>query len=249
MAGHSKWANIRFRKGAQDAKRGKIFTKLVREITQAARDGGGELDTNPRLRMVVDKALRANMTKDSIQRAIDKACGNLEGVSYSECLYEGYAPGGIAVMVSCLTDNKNRTVAEVRHAFSKAGGAMGADGSVAFLFRKVGLIEGALDVSEEQAFELFIDLGASEFEKNSNGNWVIETEVPNLQTLTQALIAKEMSIESAEIAYLPNQVVRIDDEEQALKVMKFIDRLEDLDDVQHVFGNYEFEQSLLEKLA
>ena len=248
MAGHSKWANIRFRKGAQDAKRGKIFTKLVREITQATRDGGPDLDTNPKLRMVRDKALRANMTKDSIDRAIAKASGNLEGVSYSEYLYEGYAPGGIAVLVSCLTDNKNRTVGEVRHAFSKFGGALGADGSVSFLFRKVGLIEfKAENLSEEEAFEKLVDMGANDVEV-AEGICRLECDLTLLNDIQNQLQQESHELIRAEMTYLPDQTVDISDLEQAQKLMKFVDFLEDLDDVQNIYANYEIEQSLLENL-
>jgi YebC/PmpR family DNA-binding regulatory protein len=248
MAGHSKWANIRFRKGAQDAKRGKIFTKLVREITQATRDGGADLDTNPKLRMVRDKALRANMTKDSIDRAIAKASGNLEGVSYSEYLYEGYAPGGIAVLVSCLTDNKNRTVGEVRHAFSKFGGALGADGSVSFLFRKVGLIEFKADnLSEEDAFEKLVDMGANDVEVG-DGICRLECDLTLLNDIQNQLQEESYELIRAEMTYLPDQTVDISELEQAQKLMKFVDFLEDLDDVQNIYANYEIEQSLLENL-
>ena len=248
MAGHSKWANIRFRKGAQDAKRGKIFTKLVREITQATREGGADLDTNPKLRMVRDKALRANMTKDNIDRAIAKASGNLEGVSYSEYLYEGYAPGGIAVLVSCLTDNKNRTVAEVRHAFSKFGGALGPDGSVSFLFRKVGLIEFKIDsLSEEEAFEKYVDMGADDLEMD-DGICRLECDLTQLNPIQSKLQKENHDLMRAEMTYLPDQTVAINDLEQAQKVLRFIDFLEDLDDVQNIYANYEIEQSLLENL-
>jgi YebC/PmpR family DNA-binding regulatory protein len=248
MAGHSKWANIRFRKGVQDAKRGKIFTKLVREITQATREGGSDLDINPKLRIVRDKALRANMTKDNIDRAIAKASGNLEGVIYSEYLYEGYAPGGVAVLVACLTDNKNRTVGEVRHAFSKFGGALGADGSVAFLFRKVGFIEfNAKNLTPDQAFEMLVDMGADDVELEQ-GICRVECHFSQLNDIQVRLQQEGYELIRAEITFLPEQTVDVSDLEQAQKLMKFVDFLEDLDDVQNIYANYEIEQSLLENL-
>tara|TARA_Y200000002_G_scaffold383247_1_gene404393 strand:+ start:3573 stop:4319 length:747 start_codon:yes stop_codon:yes gene_type:complete len=248
MAGHSKWANIRFRKGAQDAKRGKIFTKLVREITQAAREGGPDLETNPKLRLATDKALKANMTKDSIQRAVAKGAGTQDGVDYMELVYEGYAPGGVAVMVTCLTDNKNRTVAEVRHAFSKHGGALGTDGSVAYMFNRTGVIEVETDMDEEQAFDQFIELGANDVEATEDG-YKLEVSPGELHQIHQQIIELKHNIISAENTYLPEQVVNIESLEQAEKLIKFIDVLEDLDDVQNVYANYEIEQSLLEKLS
>ena len=176
MAGHSKWANIRFRKGAQDAKRGKLFTKLIREITIAAREGGAELDGNPRLRAAVEKAKSNSMPKDNIERAIKRGSGNLDGLSYQAARYEGYGPGGVAVMVDCLTDNRNRTVAEVRHAFAKFGGNLGADGSVAYLFNQVGLISYPSGCDEEKLMEAAIEAGAEDVVSNDDGSIDVLTD-------------------------------------------------------------------------
>ena len=187
MAGHSKWANIRFRKAAQDAKKGKLFTRLIREITVAAREGGGDPDANPRLRAAIDKALAANMTKDVIERAQKRGTGELEGVAYEEVRYEGYAPGGIAVLVECTTDNRNRTVSEVRHAFSKNGGNLGTDGSVAYLFSKVGVITFPPGTGEEQVMEAAIDAGAEDIESDDDGS--VEGTTATVQLADDAIAA------------------------------------------------------------
>ncbi|MEA3291648.1 MAG: YebC/PmpR family DNA-binding transcriptional regulator, partial [Pseudomonadota bacterium] len=169
MAGHSKWANIKFRKAAQDAKRGKVFTKLIREITVASREGGGDPDANPRLRTAVDKALAANMTRDTIDRAVQRGTGEIEGATIEEVRYEGYGPNGVAVLVECATDNRNRTVSEVRHAFSKAGGNLGTDGSVAYLFTKIGSIVLPAGSDEEQIMEIALEAGAEDIEADDDG--------------------------------------------------------------------------------
>jgi len=238
MAGHSKWANIRFRKEAQDAKRGKVFTRLIREITVSARMGGGDPDGNPRLRAAIDKALTANMNKDSIERAIKRGTGELEGVSYEEVRYEGYGPGGAAILVECQTDNRNRTVGEVRHAFSKHGGNLGTDGSVAYLFRKVGVITLAAGASEDAVMEAAINAGADDVQSDEGGIEVI-TAPAQLASVDEALRASGLEIESAELVQRPENGSPVGGED-AERLMKLLEALEDLDDVQDVFTNAEF---------
>ena len=247
MAGHSKWANIKHKKAAQDAKRGKIFTKLIREITVAAKMGGGESVDNPRLRAAVDKALSANMTKDTIQRAIDRGAGGGENDSVEELVYEGYGPGGVAVLVEVMTDNKNRTVAEVRHAFSKCGGNLGTDGSVAYLFTKRGqiLINNA---DEDVVMEAALDAGAEDVIGQDGGSIDVATTQNDVIEVKDALLASGIEIVSAEVALVPSTTAELD-EESAPKVMKLIDMLEDLDDVQNVYTNANFTDELLELLG
>ncbi len=247
MAGHSKWANIKHKKAAQDAKRGKIFTKLIREITVAAKVGGGESADNPRLRAAVDKALSANMTKDTIQRAIDRGAGGGENDSVEELVYEGYGPGGVAVLVEVMTDNKNRTVAEVRHAFSKCGGNLGTDGSVAYLFTKRGqiLINNA---DEDVVMEAALDAGAEDVIGQDGGSIDVATTQNDVVEVKDALLASGIEIVSAEVALVPSTTAELD-EESAPKVMKLIDMLEDLDDVQNVYTNANFTDELLELLG
>lgn len=236
MAGHSKWANIQHRKNAQDAKRGKLFTKLIREITVAARMSGGDVNSNPRLRAAVDKALTANMTKDTIERAIKKGVGGLEGADMENVRYEGYGPGGVAVMVDCLTDNRNRTVAEVRHAFTKCGGNLGTDGSVAYLFTKKGTCTFAPGSSEEQIMEAALDAGAQDVVANEDGSIDVLTTPEDFNAVCAALEAKKLSPAQAEIALLPATYVALSGE-NAEKMTRLIDMLEDLDDVQEVYSN------------
>ena len=247
MAGHSKWANIKHKKAAQDAKRGKIFTKLIREITVAAKMGGGEPADNPRLRAAVDKALSANMTKDTIQRAIDRGVGGGENDSVEELVYEGYGPGGVAVLVEVMTDNKNRTVAEVRHAFSKCGGNLGTDGSVAYLFTKRGqiLVDSA---DEDVVMEAALDAGAEDVIGQDGGSIDVATTQNDVVEVKDALLASGIEIVSAEVALVPSTTAELD-EESAPKVMKLIDMLEDLDDVQNVYTNANFTDELLELLG
>ena len=247
MAGHSKWANIKHKKAAQDAKRGKIFTKLIREITVAAKMGGGEPADNPRLRAAVDKALSANMTKDTIQRAIDRGAGNSEDANMDEVTYEGYGVSGVAVLVECLTDNRNRTVAEVRHAFSKCGGNLGTDGSVAYLFTKRGQI--LIDNADEDAvMEAALDAGAEDVIGQDDGSIDVATTQNDVVDVKDALLASGIEIVSAEVALVPSTTAELD-EESAPKVMKLIDMLEDLDDVQNVYTNANFTDELLELLG
>lgn len=247
MAGHSKWANIKHKKAAQDAKRGKIFTKLIREITVAAKLGGGEIADNPRLRAAVDKALSANMTKDTIQRAIDRGAGGGDNENVEELVYEGYGAGGVAVLVEVMTDNKNRTVAEVRHAFNKCGGNLGTDGSVAYLFEKRGqiLIESG---EEDHIMEAALDAGANDVLLQDDGSFDIATSQNDVVEVKDALVAQGIAVLSAEVALVPATLAELD-EDTAPRVMKLIDMLEDLDDVQNVYTNANFTDELLETLS
>ena len=236
MAGHSKWANIQHRKKAQDAKRGKIFTRIVRELTVAAREGGGDPDSNPRLRLAMDKANAANVPKDNIERAIKKATGDLEGVAYEEIRYEGYAPGGVAVMVDCVTDNRNRTVAAVRHAFSKHGGNLGTDGSVAYLFEKKGVISFAPGADEEQVMDAALEAGAEDVETSDDGSIEVLTEPERFAEVVAALNSAGLESVEAEVTMRPTTSVE-QDAESGAKLVKFLDVLEDLDDTQNVWSN------------
>jgi YebC/PmpR family DNA-binding regulatory protein len=234
MAGHSKWANIKHRKAAQDAKRGKVFTKLIREITVAARAGGGDADANPRLRSVLDKALSANMTKDTIERAILRGTGESDGAAIEEVTYEGYGSNGVAVLVECATDNRNRTVAEVRHAFSKAGGNLGTDGSVAYLFNKQGSIVFS-GVDEEAIMDVALEAGAEDIEAEEGMVEVI-TPFEEYFSVLEALKGAGFEPEMDEIVQRATTEVELD-EESSEKIMRMVDALEELDDVQNVFTN------------
>ncbi len=238
MAGHSKWANIQHRKKAQDAKRGKIFTRLVREISVAAREGGGDPDANPRLRLAMDRANAANVPKDNIERAIKKATGEMEGVSYEEIRYEGYAPGGVAVMVDCVTDNRNRTVAAVRHAFSKHGGNLGTDGSVAYMFQKKGVFTFAPGTSEDAVMEAALEAGAEDIVTGEDGSIEVLTLPEDFNAVGEALKAASLTPEEGEITQRADTLVALD-VETAQGVLKFLDMLEDLDDTQDVWSNAE----------
>lgn len=236
MAGHSKWANIQHRKNAQDAKRGKIFTKLIREITIAARTGGGDPASNPRLRLAMDKALTANMTKDSIERAIKKATGELEGVTYEEVRYEGYAPGGVAVIVECTTDNRQRTVSDVRHAFTKFGGSLGTDGSVAYMFKRIGVLTFGPEADADQLFEVALEAGAEDVQTFDDGATEVVTSPEQFEAVRDALAAAGLKPEAAEIIQRADTEVSLEGE-AAATVAKLLEWLEDLDDVQEVFSN------------
>lgn len=236
MAGHSKWANIQHKKKAVDAKRGKIFTRLNREITVAAREGGGDPDSNPRLRLAIDKANAANMPKDNIERTIKKATGELEGVTYEEARYEGYAAAGVAVMVDCLTDNRNRTVAEVRHAFSKHGGNLGTDGSVAYLFSKIGTLNFAPGTSEDQVMEVALEAGADDIVVEDDGSIEVVTDPDVFSDVLKAMKDAGLEPENAEVTMRASTEVELDVDTGA-KVLKLLDTLEDLDDTQDVFSN------------
>jgi len=236
VAGHSKWANIQHRKGRQDEKRGRIWTRVIREIMVAARQGGGDLDANPRLRLAVDKAKAANMPADTIKRNIDKATGNLEGVNYEEIRYEGYGIGGAAIIVDTMTDNRVRTVAEVRHAFSKHGGNMGTEGSVAFQFRHCGQLVYAPGTSEDTLMEAALEAGADDVLVDDDGAIEVLTQPADLEKARLALEGAGMKAEVAEVTMRPENLVELAGED-AGRMQKLLDVLEDLDDVQAVFHN------------
>ena len=236
MAGHSKWANIQHRKGRQDEKRGKIWTRVIREITVAARQGGGDLSANPRLRLAVDKAKAANMPADRIKYNIDKASGNLEGLSYEEVRYEGYGIGGAAIIVDCMTDNRVRTVAEVRHAFSKYGGNMGTEGSVAFQFRHCGQLIFAPGTSEDKIMEVALEAGADDVITDDDGAVEVLTSVADFEKVKDALTAAGLQPEVAEVTMRPENEIELAGED-AERMRKLLDVIEDLDDVQAVYHN------------
>ncbi|RWZ59957.1 YebC/PmpR family DNA-binding transcriptional regulator [Halobacillus fulvus] len=250
MAGHSKWSNIKHRKGAQDAKRGKLFMKLAREIFMAAKEGGGDPETNPTLRLAIDKARSNNMPNDNVDRAIKKATGDLEGVNYEEYTYEGYGPGGVAVMVKVLTDNKNRTAADVRHAFNKNDGNLGENGCVSFMFNRKGYL--AIDRSETEADEEemlleVIEAGAEEME-TTDSHFEIYTEPEDFQEVKSALEEQGHTFISSEVTMIPETYTPLD-EGGVEKMLKLIDMLEDNDDVQEVYHNLDADESVLEKLS
>ena len=236
MAGHSKWANIQHRKGRQDAKRGKVFTRLIKEITVAARLGGGEPDSNPRLRLALDKAREANMPKDTTQNAIARGTGTLEGVSYEEIRYEGYGIGGAAVIVDCMTDNRTRTVAEVRHAFSKNGGNLGSDGSVAFLFKHCGQFLFAPGASEDRVMEAALDAGAEDVISNEDGSIEVVCAPNDFSAVKAALEKSGLKPDAAEVTMKPGTEVALAGDDAA-KMRKLLDAFENLDDVQEVYTN------------
>lgn len=240
MAGHSKWANIQHRKGRQDEKRGRIWTRLIREIMVAARSGGADLSANPRLRLAVDKAKAANMPADNIKRNIDKATGNLEGVSYEEIRYEGYGIGGAAIIVDTMTDNRVRTVAEVRHAFSKHGGNLGTEGSVAFQFRHCGQLVFAPGTSEDRVMEIALEAGADDVITDGDGAIEVLTAPADFETVKNALEAAGLTPELAEVTMRAENSIVLAGEDAA-RMQKLLDVLEDLDDVQNVFHNAEID--------
>lgn len=247
MAGHSKWANIRFRKGAQDAKRGKLFTKLIREITISAREGGGDLSSNPRLRTAVDKAKSNSMPKDNIDRAIKRGSGDLEGINYETIRYEGYGPGGVAVLVDCLTDNRNRTVAEVRHAFSKFGGNLGADGSVSYLFNHVGLILYPANSDEDVIMEAAIEAGAEDVISHPDGSVEVLADPGEFGAVKAGLEQLAAVPETAEVTMRASTQTTLA-EKEAGSMVKLLEMLEDLDDVQEVYSNADIPDDILERL-
>jgi YebC/PmpR family DNA-binding regulatory protein len=248
MAGHSKWANIQHRKNKQDAKRGKLFTKLIREITVSSRMGGGDPGANPRLRAAIDAALSNNMTKDTIERAVKRGVGGNEGKNVEEIRYEGYGPGGVAVLVECITDNRTRTVAEVRHAFNKCGGNLGTDGSVAFLFEKCGLISFPPGSSEDQLMSIALDAGAEDIVNNEDGSFDVITTPENFIKVKSALEESELSLESAAITMRATTTSKLD-LDNARAMLSLLDILEDLDDVQHVYSNADIPENILAQLA
>ncbi|MBT5053445.1 MAG: YebC/PmpR family DNA-binding transcriptional regulator [Gammaproteobacteria bacterium] len=239
MAGHSKWSNIKHRKAGQDAKKAKVFTKLIRELTVSARDGGGSVEDNPGLRNLVDKAKAVQMPKDTMERAIVRGAGGQDGAELVSLVYEGYGPGGVAVMVETMTDNKNRTVAEVRHAFSKAGGNLGTDGSVAYLFEKKGQIVFAAAGLEDAVLEAAIDAGAEDVDVAGDGTVEVTTSPEDFARVKDALAAAGFEAEAADVAMIPQTYTDLDDD-QSEKVLRLLDLLEDLDDVTNLYTNANF---------
>ena len=248
MAGHSKWANIQHRKSAQDAKRGKLFSRLIREITVAARMGGSDIASNPRLRLAVDKGLGANMTKDTIERAVKRGAGELDDVVYEEARYEGYGPGGVALMVDCLTDNRNRTVAEVRHAFAKHNGNLGTDGSVAYLFEKQGILSFPAGTDEDRLMEAALEAGAQDIVGNDDGSIDVTTEPDTFVDVKEALQVAGFTAELAEVTMKASTEPEVD-QATAEKLIKLIDALEELDDVQNVYSNASFSDAVMAALG
>ena len=246
MAGHSKWHNIQHRKGAQDAKRGKVFTKLIKEIVVAAKMGGGVIENNPSLRAIIDKALAANMKRDTIDNAVKRGAGDLDGDNYEEVRYEGYGMGGTAIMVDCLTDNRNRTVADVRHAFSKHGGNLGTDGSVSYMFSKQGFISFASG-DEDAIMEVAIEFGADDVITNDDGSIDVMTAPDDFFSVKDALIANNLNPEHSQITMEPTNRIELNLED-AEKFMKLIDRLEDLDDTQDVYHNADISDEVMAQL-
>lgn len=249
MAGHSKWANIKRHKAKVDAVRGKLYTKLIRELTVAAQQGGGDPSANPRLRAALDKAKGANMTNDVIDRAIKRGAGGMEGEHVDEVRYEGYGPGGIAVMVDCMTNNRNRTVGEVRHAFTKHGGNLGTDGSVAYLFKKQGIMTFAPGTNEEKLMELALELGADDVVTNDDGSIDVTTSPESFITIKEKLAASGLKPEEADVTMSAATSVGIDDQETGEKVIELIDALEDLDDVQSVYTNADIAAEIMQQIS
>lgn len=243
MAGHSKWANIKHRKARQDAKRGAVFTKIIRELTVAAKEGGPIIEDNPRLRLAYDKALSANMAKDTINRAIQRGAGGQEGQNLEEVVYEGYAPGGVAVLIKTLTDNKNRTVSEIRHAFTKYGGNLGTSGSVAYMFEAKGKILVSADSSNDDFYELALEHGATDLVDLNEGKSEIVCDPKDLSNLKEKLTENDYAVDASEVVMEAETNINLD-AEQSEKNIKLTDVLEDLDDVQEVFTNAELDQSV-----
>ena len=248
MAGHSKWANIKHRKAAQDAKRGKIFTKLIRELVVAAKAGGPNPDDNPRLRAAVDKALGANMKRDTVDKAIARGAGAGDGENYDEITYEGYAPGGVAILVECMTDNRNRTAGDVRHAFTKRGGNLGTDGSVAYLFNRIGQISYEPGVDEEALMDAALDAGAEDVVSHDDGSVEVQASFENFLNVKDALVAAGLQPAHAEMTLAADISVPLD-LAGAEKLLAMIDGLEDLDDVQNVYTNAEIPDAVMEALG
>jgi YebC/PmpR family DNA-binding regulatory protein len=248
MSGHSKWASIKHKKGAADAKRGRLFTKLIREITVAAKEGGGNPDTNPQLRTAIDRAKDANMPKDNIEKAVKKGTGELPGVSYESCTFEGYGPGGVAIMVETLTDNKNRTTAEIRNIFSKKGGNMAGSGSVGWIFSAKGyILIDKTQIGEEELFSLSVDAGAEDI-KTGEKNHEIFCDPKDFENLKKALKDKGIVWESAELTKLPNSTIKLSGT-QAKQVLSLVEGLEDQDDSQKVYANFDIPDEILEEIA
>ncbi len=247
MSGHSKWANIKHRKAAVDAKRGKVFTKVIRELTVAARQGGGDTDSNPRLRTAIAFAKSSNMPGDTIERAIKRGTGEIEGVEFQEVFYEGYGPGGSAVYVQALTDNKNRTVSDIRHIFSKHGGNLGENGCVAWIFEMKGRIDFPKGTDEEKLFDVAIEAGAEDV-LNEDGEAAVITAVEQFDNVKTSLEQAGFKYMAANVTMIPKNSVKIDGKE-ANKMIQLVETLEDSDDVQHVYANFDIDEELLEKLS
>jgi YebC/PmpR family DNA-binding regulatory protein len=246
MAGHSKWANIQHRKKAQDAKRGKLFTRLIREITVAARRGGSDVDANPRLRLAMDKALTANVARDTVDRAIKRGAGELNGAQYEESRYEGYGPGGAAVMVDCMTDNRNRTVAEIRHAFTRHGGNLSTSGSVGFLFNEAGVLSYPQGANEDTIIEAALEAGAEDVAKQADGSIDVLTTPEQFVAVRDAMVAAGHVPEHAEVTMRADTYVTLCDEE-AEKMLRLLNALEDQDDVQNIYANVDFPDEVLQE--
>ncbi len=248
MAGHSKWANIKHRKAAQDKKKGKIFTRLIREITVSAGLGGGDAESNPRLRAAIDAALASNMTRDTINRAVKRGAGGQEGANLDEILYEGYGPAGVAVMVLCMTDNRNRTVSGVRHAFTKCGGNLGTDGSVSYLFSKKGLLLFPAGTDEDGLMEVALEAGAEDIIASDDGSIEVQTAPEVFMEVKQTITDGGFVAESAEITQVASTQVELD-KDQAEKMLRLLDMLEELDDVQDVYSNADIAENILEEMS
>jgi YebC/PmpR family DNA-binding regulatory protein len=248
LSGHSKWHNIRLRKGKQDAERGKIFTKIAREIIVAARHGGGSPDTNVRLRLAIQKAREASMPADNVKRAIQRGTGELEGVTYDEVTYEGYGPGGVAILIECLTDNRNRTVADLRNIFAKCGGSLGESGCVAWMFDQKGIASVPAESTDEDAVMMAtLDAGAEDIRVEGDSIEII-TRPEDLQSVRDALTSAGIAFTEAEITKLPKSTVRVEGKEAA-QVLRLMDILEDLDDVQHVYANFDVPEEVMQEAA
>ncbi|OGW75592.1 MAG: transcriptional regulator [Omnitrophica bacterium RBG_13_46_9] len=247
MSGHSKWASIKHKKGALDAKRGKIFTKLIREITVAARQSGGKPEANPRLRLAIQRAKDSNMPADNIERGIKKGTGELEGVNYEEVFYEGYGPGGVAIMVDVLTDNKNRTTSEVRNIFSKRGGNMAGSGSVSWMFEKKGyIVINKTAIEEDRLMSIILEAGAEDM-KSEETTYAITTQPADLDSVKKAIEDNKIAVESAEVTKVPKSTIRVVGED-AKKLLVLVDELEDNDDVQNVYGNFDIPDDILKEM-
>ncbi|MCU7959822.1 MAG: YebC/PmpR family DNA-binding transcriptional regulator [gamma proteobacterium symbiont of Bathyaustriella thionipta] len=248
MAGHSKWANIKHKKAANDKKRGKIWSKLIREVTVAARQGGGEIDANPRLRLAVDKAFAANMPKDTVDRAVKRGAGGQEGENYEEMRYEGYGPGGVAVIVDCMSDNRNRTASEVRHAFTKHGGNLGTDGSVAYMFEKQGVLSFAPGADEDAIMEAALEGGADDVVSNDDGSIDVLTSPEEFTVVKDALQQAGFTPDNAEVTFSASTLAELD-QDTAEKLLRMVDTLEDLDDVQDVYSNADISDEIMQSLG
>jgi YebC/PmpR family DNA-binding regulatory protein len=245
MSGHSKWSTIKRKKGVADAKRGKMFTKLIKEITISAREGGGDPGANPRLRLAIDNAKAANMPADNIDRAIKKATGELEGVTYHELMYEGYGPGGVAMLIEVATDNKNRSVAEVRHLFSKYNGSMGENGSVAWMFDRKGIITLPIqNKTEDEIMDIVLEAGAEDLQTEED-YFEVQTDLESFEPVRKALVAADMQIENASLQWIAKNTINVSGDD-AEKVMKIIEAMDDSEDVQNVYSNADFDEELIQ---